>query len=176
MVIEIPFKYAPFIHTIAKLSVWRNARYITEGPVTTGIKSTINLGDDRFSNLYARHEALQNLARRVESEELNLMVFSTIITRELGGDISEIFDHLADVIRSRHRVMERVETLTAQGRLQAMVCGAIPFVLYGILFLWQPEYIQPLFNSNVGRVAIYAVVLFQVMVILIVRRIVNIRI
>jgi tight adherence protein B len=122
------------------------------------------------------NEALQNLARRVESEELNLMVFSTIITRELGGDISEIFDHLADVIRSRHRVMERVDTLTAQGRLQAMVCGAIPFALYGILFLWQPEYMQPLFNSNVGRVAIYAVILFQVMVIFIVRRIVNIRI
>ena len=122
------------------------------------------------------NEALQNLARRVESEELNLMVFSTIITRELGGDISEIFDHLADVIRSRHRVMERVDTLTSQGRLQAMVCGAIPFVLYGILFLWQPEHMDPLFNSTVGRVAIYAVVLLQVMVILTVRRIVAIRI
>ena len=56
-----------------------------------------------------------------------------------------------------------------------MVCGTIPFVLYGILFLWQPDYMQPLFESSVGRVAIYAVVLFQVMVILIVRRIVNIR-
>jgi tight adherence protein B len=122
------------------------------------------------------NEALQNLARRVESEELNLMVFSTIITRELGGDISEIFDHLAEVIRARHRVMERVDTLTAQGRLQAMVCGAIPFILYGILFLWQPEYIQPLFTSNVGKIAIYAVVLFQVLVILIVRRLVNIRV
>jgi tight adherence protein B len=122
------------------------------------------------------NEALQNLARRVESEELNLMVFSTIITRELGGDISEIFDHLADVIRSRHKVMERVETLTAQGRMQAMVCGAIPFVLYGILFVWQPDYVQPLFKSTVGKVAIYAVVLFQVLVILIVRKIVNIRI
>jgi len=122
------------------------------------------------------NEALQNLARRVESEELNLMVFSTIITRELGGDISEIFDHLADVIRSRHKVMERVDTLTAQGRMQAMVCGAIPFVLYGILFVWQPDYVQPLFKSTVGKVAIYAVVLFQVLVILIVRKIVNIRI
>lgn len=122
------------------------------------------------------NEALQNLARRVESEELNLMVFSTIITRELGGDISEIFDHLAEVIRSRHRVMERLDTLTAQGRLQAIVCGAIPFALYGILFLWQPGYVQPLFDTNVGRVAVYAVVLFQVMVILIVRRIVNIKI
>ena len=122
------------------------------------------------------NEALQNLARRVESEELNLMVFSTIITRELGGDISEIFDHLAEVIRSRHRVMERMDTLTAQGRLQAMVCGAIPFALYGLLFLWQPDYMKPLFQSNVGRIAIYAVILFQVMVILMVRRIVNIRI
>ena len=122
------------------------------------------------------NEALQNLARRVESEELNLMVFSTIITRELGGDISEIFDHLADVIRSRHKVMERVETLTAQGRMQAIVCGAIPFALYVLLFVWQPDYIQPLFTSTVGKVAIYAVVLFQVLVILIVRKLVNIRI
>jgi tight adherence protein B len=72
--------------------------------------------------------------------------------------------------------MERVDTLTAQGRLQAMVCGAIPFVLYGILFMWQPEYIQPLFDTSVGKVAVYAVILFQVMVILLVRRIVNIKI
>lgn len=122
------------------------------------------------------NEALQNLARRVDSEELNLMVFSTIITRELGGDISEIFDHLAEVIRSRHRVMDRIDTLTSQGRLQAMVCGAIPFFLYGILFLWQPEYLKPLFDSFAGRIGVYAVILFQIMVILIVRRMVNIKI
>lgn len=122
------------------------------------------------------NEALQNLARRVDSEELNLMVFSTIITRELGGDISEIFDHLAEVIRARHRVMDRIDTLTAQGRLQAMVCGAIPFVLYGILFLWQPDYLSPLFDTFAGRIAIYVVILFQVLVIFIVRRLVNIRV
>ena len=122
------------------------------------------------------NEALQNLARRVDSEELNLMVFSTIITRELGGDISEIFDHLAEVIRSRHRVMDRIDTLTSQGRLQAMVCGGIPFFLYGILFLWQPEYLKPLFDSFAGRIGVYAVILFQIMVILIVRRMVNIKV
>jgi tight adherence protein B len=122
------------------------------------------------------NEALQNLGRRVDSEELNLMVFSTIITRELGGDISEIFDHLAEVIRARHRVMDRIDTLTAQGRLQAMVCGAIPFILYGILFLWQPEYLSPLFESFAGRIALYVVILFQVLVIFIVRRLVNIRV
>jgi len=122
------------------------------------------------------NEALQNLARRVDSEELNLMVFSTIITRELGGDISEIFDHLAEVIRSRHRVMDRIDTLTSQGRLQAMVCGGIPFFLYGVLFLWQPEYLKPLFDSFAGRIGVYAVILFQIMVILIVRRMVNIKI
>lgn len=122
------------------------------------------------------NEAMQSLARRVNSDELNLMVYSVIITRELGGDVSEIFEHLADVIRERHRVMERIDTLTAQGRLQAMVCGAIPFFLYGLLFLWQPEFVQPLFETRVGQIAIYAVCLFQVIVILMVRRLMNIKI
>jgi len=122
------------------------------------------------------NEAMQNLARRVESDELDLMVFSVIITRELGGDISEIFEHLAEVIRERHRVMERIDTLTSQGRLQAMVCGSIPFFLYGLLFLWQPVYVMPLFDTPTGRVAIYGVVLLQVMVILIVRKVVNIKV
>jgi len=98
------------------------------------------------------NEALGNFARRLESEELNLMVFSVIITRELGGDISEIFEHLAEVIRARHRVLERVDTLTAQGRLQAIVCGAIPFVLYGLLFFWQPDFIMPLFETFAGKI------------------------
>jgi tight adherence protein B len=122
------------------------------------------------------NEALQNLARRLGSDELNLMVYSVIITRELGGDVSEIFEHLAEVIRERHRVMERIETLTAQGRLQAMVCGAVPFFLYGILFLWQPEYIRPLFDTRMGRIAIYGVCLLQVGVILMVRKLISIKI
>jgi tight adherence protein B len=122
------------------------------------------------------NEALQNVSKRVESDELNLMVFSVIITRELGGDVSEIFDHLADVIRERHRVMERVDTLTAQGRLQAMVCGSIPFFLYGLLFYWQPAYITPLFETAAGKVAIYGVVLLQVVVIILVRKLINIKI
>lgn len=122
------------------------------------------------------NEALQNLSRRVGSDELNLMVYSVIITRELGGDVSEIFEHLADVIRERHRVMERIDTLTAQGRLQAMVCGAIPFFLYGLLFVWQPEFIEPLFESRMGQISIYAVCFLQVLVILLVRRLINIKI
>jgi tight adherence protein B len=122
------------------------------------------------------NEALQNLARRVRSDELNLMVYSVIITRELGGDVSEIFEHLAEVIRERHRVMERIETLTAQGRLQAVVCGAIPFFLYGLLFMWQPEFIRPLFQTKVGKIAIYAVCLLQVIVVLLVRKLISIRI
>jgi len=122
------------------------------------------------------NEALQNLAKRVESDELDLMVFSVIITRELGGDVSEIFEHLAEVIRERHRVMERIDTLTAQGRLQAMVCGAIPFFLYGLLFYWQPTYVMPLFETFTGKVSIYGVVLLQVLVIILVRRLINVKI
>lgn len=122
------------------------------------------------------NEGLQNLARRVESDELNLMIYSVIVTRELGGDVSEIFDHLAEVIRERHRVMERIDTLTAQGRLQALVCGTIPFFLYAILFVWQPQFTAPLFETKMGRIAIYLVCLLQVVVILLVRRLINIKI
>jgi Flp pilus assembly protein TadB len=57
-----------------------------------------------------------------------------------------------------------------------MVCGGIPFFLYGVLFLWQPEYLKPLFDTFAGRIGVYAVILFQIMVILIVRRLVNIKI
>jgi len=120
------------------------------------------------------NEALQNLARRVESEEINLMVFSTIITRELGGDISLIFENLAEVIRARQSVVERIETLTAQGKLQAMVCGAIPFLLYGILYIWKPELFATLVDNPVGRLGLYAVLFLQVTVVIIIRRMVDI--
>ena len=122
------------------------------------------------------NEALQNLSNRLASEEVNLMVYSAIITRELGGDISEIFDHLAEIIRSRHRVIERIDTLTAQGRLQAMVCGAIPLFLYGLLFLWQPEFVQPLFKTAIGKISIFIVLCFQVMVFFLIRKVISIRI
>ncbi len=122
------------------------------------------------------NESLQNLARRVESEEINLMVFSTIITRELGGDISLIFENLAEVIRARQAVVDRIETLTAQGKLQAMVCGAIPFLLYGVLYLWKPELFATLVDNPSGRLGLYAVIFLQVTVVIIIRKLVDIEI
>ena len=122
------------------------------------------------------NEAMQNLARRIESEEINLMVFSTIITRELGGDISEVFENLADVIRKRSSVMERIETLTAQGKLQALICGLIPFLLYGFIWAWKPEFIQTLLNSALGKYALIVVAILQMIVLVAVRRMVDIRV
>jgi tight adherence protein B len=122
------------------------------------------------------NDALQNLASRAGSEEVNLMVYSVVITRELGGDISEIFDHLAEIIRSRHRVMERIDTLTAQGRLQARICGGIPFFLYVILYLWSPEFVQPLFKTGIGRMSIVLLLAFQVVLYFVIRKIIAIKI
>jgi len=122
------------------------------------------------------NEALANLSRRSESEEMNLMVFTTIITRELGGDISEIFDHLGEVIRARHRVIERIDTLTAQGKLQAIVCGAIPFILYGVLMAMSPEFLEPMYETTLGKIGLWVMIVIQICVFLIVRRMVQIRI
>ncbi len=93
-------------------------------------------------------QALNNVLRRVPSEDFDLVVTAVKIQREVGGNLAEILDIISFTIRERVRIKGEIRTLTAQGRASGWVITALPIFLVLVLFRLNREYIMELFNNG----------------------------
>lgn len=95
-------------------------------------------------------DALDNMAERVQSEEMDLVVSASLIANDVGGNLAEILLSLSDTLRRKLEMEGKIAALTAQGRLQGRVVAALPFVILVPLSILEPEAIRPLFHSILG--------------------------
>ncbi len=95
----------------------------------------------------ALQPALNNLARRVASEDLELMVTAINIQSQVGGNLATILDSIAFTIRERLRIQGEIQTLTAMQRYSGYVITLLPIGLAGILFLISPSYISAMLQK-----------------------------
>jgi tight adherence protein B len=95
----------------------------------------------------ALQPALNNLVRRVASEDLELMVTAIQIQSQVGGNLATVLDQIAYTIRERIRIIGEINTLTAMQRYSGYVITLLPVGLAGLLFLISPAYITPMFES-----------------------------
>jgi len=119
-------------------------------------------------------EALLNMAKRVGSDDLELVVVSTNIARSLGGNMAEMFETISATIRERFRLEGKIEALTSQGKLQGWVVAAMPAALGLVLNMMRPDLMQPMLNHLFGYILVFLIMVMETMGILIIRRIVNI--
>ena len=122
----------------------------------------------------AQEDALQKMADRVGSEELQLVVTSTNVARQLGGNMSEMYDTISATIRERFRLEGRIRALTAQGKLQGWVVGSMPLVLGLVLNYMRPDLMEPMIHSRFGYALIATIITMEVIGVWMIRRIVNI--
>lgn len=106
-------------------------------------------------------KALINLSKRVESEDLDLFVTATNVVKDVGGNLSEMFDTIADTLRQRNTIQGKIKALTAQGRMQGMVIGLMPVALGCILYKLDPNLIMPLFKDPIGWAILFVIALFE---------------
>jgi tight adherence protein B len=100
-------------------------------------------------------KALDNLLRRIPSEDLDFVVTAINVQREVGGPLAEILDTIAFTIRERVRIKGEIKVMTAQVRTSATILSAIPFVLFTIIWLINQEYMLEFFNNPLcGGIAI----------------------
>jgi tight adherence protein B len=90
-------------------------------------------------------QALDNMVRRVRSDDLELMATAISIQHTVGGNLAEILDSIAYTIRERIRIKGEIRTLTAQQRLSGYVVGFLPIGLAGFLFLAAPNFMNAMF-------------------------------
>ena len=91
--------------------------------------------------------ALENMVRRVRSDDLELMATAISIQHTVGGNLAEILDSIAFTIRERIRIKGEIRTLTAQQRLSGYVVGFLPISLAGFLFVAAPGFMAPMFAN-----------------------------
>jgi len=92
-------------------------------------------------------QALENMVRRVRSDDLELMATAISIQHQVGGNLAEILDSIAFTIRERVRIKGEIRTLTAQQRLSGYVVGFLPIGLAGFLFIAAPGFMTPMFTK-----------------------------
>jgi tight adherence protein B len=95
-------------------------------------------------------QALENMVRRVKSDDLELMATAISIQHQVGGNLAEILDSIAYTIRERVRIKGEIRTLTAQQRLSGYVVGFLPIGLAGFLFIAAPGFMDPMFANPPG--------------------------
>jgi len=106
-------------------------------------------------------EALRHLHDRMPSEDLDLLITSILISQEVGGNLTEIFDNIADTIRERHRIEGKIASLTAQGKLQGFVVALLPVAMALFLNIYNPELMRPMFETWLGVGMLVLIVLLE---------------
>src|SRR5579862_100744 len=107
-------------------------------------------------------DALLNLCERVPIIDVRFFVTALMIQKETGGNLAEILDGLARVIRDRFRIYRDVQVRTAQGRLTAGILIALPIAMLGILSILNPHYIGVLFTDPKGPVMLITAAVLQI--------------
>ena len=119
-------------------------------------------------------DALEALAERVGSPDFKWAVLAVNIQREVGGNLAEILDTVADTLRERAMLRRQIKVLTAEGRLSAWVLGALPFAIALYMYAVNPEYIGRLWSDTYGIIMVIVALVLMVAGILWMRKIVDI--
>lgn len=122
----------------------------------------------------SQEEALENMAKRVRSENLLLVVTATNVSRKLGGNLAEMFDTIATTVRDRFQMEGRVQALTSMGKLQGWIVGSMPIAMGVIFNFMRPDLMEPMLNHAFGVGLVISIIVMEVLGILLLRRIMTI--
>lgn len=106
-------------------------------------------------------DALDNLTKRIASDDLKLLVTAVNIVLGMGGNLREIFETMAHVVRERNRIEGKTKSLTAQGKMQAIVAAILPSAFGAILYVMDPPLMSRMFTHTIGIIALGGTFLLQ---------------
>ena len=118
--------------------------------------------------------ALGGLARRIPTEDVDIMVTAIALQQQTGGNLSHVLDVVATTVRERHRVKRDIAALTAQQRFSAVLLTALPYLLAVVIFLISPLYIARLFEWGWVLCMPIGAVIFSIIGLIAMRRIASI--
>ncbi len=120
--------------------------------------------------------ALQKLAKRVPLLDVHFFVSAVLLQKRTGGNLAEILDKLAYVIRERFKLRGRIRAVSAHGRMTATALSAIPAVVAILMFYTNPDYVKFFFTDDVGQIMMAAAIGLQLIGYAVMKKIVNIEV
>lgn len=97
-------------------------------------------------------DALNDIAVRMGSQDFDWTVMAIGIQREVGGNLAEVLQTTSETMVHRNRLRREMKALTAEGRISAIVLAAMPFGLFGFIWMSNPDYLEPLLTSTGGLI------------------------
>lgn len=114
-------------------------------------------------------QSLDDFAKRNDDKDIDMLVSALIIQKKVGGNLAELLDNIVETVRDRVRIRGELRTITAQGRMSAIVVSLLPFGVAIMLLIVSPDYIMALFRNPIGiamvviALALQAVGMFIIM-------------
>ncbi|NMB26390.1 MAG: secretion system protein [Firmicutes bacterium] len=118
--------------------------------------------------------ALVSMGERAGNDDLELLITAVLIQRQVGGNLAEILDTIAETVRERVRIHGEIKTLTAQGRISGIIISLLPLAIGGFIGVVNPTYITMLFEHPLGKVMVGIGISGQLLGVLAIRKIIRI--
>ncbi|MBX3663667.1 MAG: type II secretion system F family protein [Burkholderiales bacterium] len=118
--------------------------------------------------------ALKNMEKRLPIQDFIMVVSGMRISREVGGNLADILETLADTLRLKHQMEGKIKALTAQGKMQGLVMTCLPLFLMFVLTHMEPEAMAPLYNTFVGWATLAVIAVMEVVGYMAIQKIVSI--
>lgn len=134
----------------------------------------IVLNEMQFGNSF--EDALLNLGNRIPRPDVQMFVTSINILKETGGNLAETFETIVSVIRERQKVEKKIEAMTAQGLMQGLIVTMVPFVLAGVFYMLDPNFITPMFTTTLGLFLCFVILCLQIIGGIMIKKIVTIKV
>lgn len=137
-------------------------------PISAVFQTTtrdISLGVDTKDAFYSMSKAMP------KSMDLRFFITAVLIQKEVGGNLAELLDSLSETIRERFKLQGQLRVLTAQTKLSGTIIGFVPPVVLLFLFISNKEYVEPLFNTFQGQIALTTAIAMSIVGALLIRKI-----
>ena len=119
-------------------------------------------------------DALENMVRRINSTDLELVATAVITARQTGGELTGTLERLASLIRERMRINNKLKAMTSMGRLQALMIGCMPFLLLWGMYYVSPGMVSSFMNTPVGYIALLVVIVLDITGFMVIKKITTI--
>jgi len=164
------------------------SRGLRAGHATTAVLEMVGqeIADPIASEFRALHEeqvlgltlrdAMMNLVERVPLDDVRFLTTAILLQRETGGNLAQILDKTAAVMRERARLRGQLRIYTAQGRITGWILCIMPFVMFGLLSLVNRKYESILFTDPTGLHMLYFGIIMMIIGVLLIRKIINVKV
>ena len=144
-----------------------------EAPEPLASEFRITFEEQKFGLPF--EEALLGLGDRVEVVDIRILITAILVQREVGGNLSETLETIAETMRARFNLKRQVRVYTAQGRMSGYTLAALPILVGFAIMLINPDYMRTLFHEPLGRSMLVGAGMLQLIGFLWIRKIVDIR-